>query len=56
MAENERKILLAIREKIINGLPLAFERMWADAKITNRELVVVKNDKIISVRARDYNG
>lgn len=56
MAENERKLLLSISDKITKGLPLAIHRMLQEAKQTNRELAVVRNGKMILVKTNEYKG
>jgi hypothetical protein len=53
MSERE-KLLKSIRDKIVAGVPLAFEKMWEEARLTNREMVFCDKDgKIVKMRARD---
>lgn len=42
------------RNKIIKGLAIAFERLLERKKATNRPLVVMHNNKIVTVSAEEY--
>ena len=36
--------------KILNGLDLAYKRLLADKKAKNGELVVLRNNKIVTIK------
>jgi hypothetical protein len=44
-----------IREKLIAGTKLAFERLVEKAKLTDDYLVFSENGKVIKVKARSLN-
>ncbi|MCD8103304.1 MAG: hypothetical protein LUD76_04560 [Alistipes sp.] len=50
MSEQEKR---DIRDKILNGIALAFERLVEQKKREDGELVFSENGKIVRVRARD---
>jgi hypothetical protein len=54
MSETEKLLLNSIKEKITNGLPLAFERMWQEAKRNNYRMAVLKDSKVVIVKAAEY--
>lgn len=51
--EEETRLLDEIERKILIGVPLAFEKMWEEARLTNREMVFSRDGKIVKMRARD---
>lgn len=42
-----------MREKILQGIELAYSRLLASKQKNDEELVISKNGKIITVKARD---
>ena len=50
MTKQENKIL---RNKIMKGLQLAFQKLLDISKKNDDELVIYKDDKIIKVKAKD---
>jgi hypothetical protein len=42
-----------IREKILKGLKLSYERMLVEKELKNQEIVILRNDKIVSVPAKE---
>jgi len=38
------------KQKILNGLELAYERLLAEKKAKNGELVVLRDNKIITIK------
>ena len=49
-----QEIAKDIREKIIKGLHLAFEKILLIKQKEDSELVFSKNGQIITIRARDF--
>ena len=49
---NDEKII-ELREKILKGIQLAFEKLVLEKQRNNDELVFSKDGKIIYVKARD---
>ena len=49
-----QEIAKDIREKIIKGLHLAFEKLLLIKQKEDSELVFSKNGQIITIRARDF--
>lgn len=53
MTAEKKKLLEEIKRKITIGIPIAFEKMWEEARLTNREMVFSRDGKIVKMRARD---
>ncbi|MCW5906501.1 MAG: hypothetical protein KIS94_01465 [Chitinophagales bacterium] len=53
MSEKERQLLKSIKEKITTGLPVAFERMWKEARERNYRMAILKDNKVVIVNAAE---
>jgi hypothetical protein len=47
MTTQERK---EIKEKVLRGLELSYERLLADKRAKNTEIVVMRNNKIVTIK------
>ncbi|WP_395627553.1 hypothetical protein [Daejeonella sp.] len=48
--EEKRKIQLEEKKKILKGLEIAYEKLLAFKKMTNSELVVLRNNEIVRIK------
>lgn len=48
--ENNQPIMTELKKKILKGLDLVSERLIEDAKKTNRELVVLQDNKVVTIK------
>nr|WP_288836700.1 hypothetical protein [uncultured Flavobacterium sp.] len=48
--ENNQPIMTDLKKKILKGLDLVSERLIEEAKKTNKELVVLQDNKVVTIK------
>ena len=52
--ENDEKRFEVVKEKILEGLKISFEKLAREAALMNRKLVIARNGKIVKANASEF--